>query len=169
MNRPVPAALAMAAAVAASVATAVPASAFVVNVGGQDYDVKSVFGSFEANASLLQSQVWWGNGSLAQQFAAAVGTNLGGFSNGGFSGPFFPIEFGPFGDTNNGFSYQAADFPVAGLPEGVRNYGTPNDFRWNYAYAERVSPSSVPGPLPLFGAAAAFGWSRRLRKRLSAG
>jgi len=25
----------------------------------------------------------------------------------------------------------------------------------------------VPGPLPLFGAAAAFGWSRRLRKRMA--
>ena len=27
--------------------------------------------------------------------------------------------------------------------------------------------ASVPGPLPLFGAAAAFGWSRRLRKRIA--
>jgi len=27
-------------------------------------------------------------------------------------------------------------------------------------------PSSVPGPLPLFGAAAAFGWSRQLRRRI---
>ena len=115
-----------------------------------------------------------GDGSLAQQFAAAVGTNLGGFSNGGFSGPLFSVQLGA-GDTNEGFSYQPADFPLAGLPEGVRNYGTPNStfggvtWQWNYAYAERVSPSSVPGPLPLLGAAAAFGWSRRLRKRLSAG
>lgn len=29
------------------------------------------------------------------------------------------------------------------------------------------SPSNVPGPLPLLGAMAAFGWSRRLRSRLS--
>jgi hypothetical protein len=28
------------------------------------------------------------------------------------------------------------------------------------------SPSSVPGPLPLFGAAAAFGFSRKLRNRI---
>ena len=28
--------------------------------------------------------------------------------------------------------------------------------------------AAVPGPLPLFGAAAAFGWSRRLRKRIAA-
>ena len=29
-------------------------------------------------------------------------------------------------------------------------------------------PEVVPGPLPLFGAAAAFGWSRKLRKRIAA-
>jgi len=28
-------------------------------------------------------------------------------------------------------------------------------------------PSAVPGPLPLLGAGAAFGWSRRLRKRIA--
>jgi hypothetical protein len=28
--------------------------------------------------------------------------------------------------------------------------------------------AAVPGPLPLFGAAAAFGWSRKLRKRIAA-
>ncbi|MCT0207279.1 hypothetical protein [Synechococcus sp. CS-1332] len=35
------------------------------------------------------------------------------------------------------------------------------------ALAEPPAPSSVPGPLPLLGALAAFGWSRRLRSRLS--
>jgi hypothetical protein len=30
-------------------------------------------------------------------------------------------------------------------------------------------PASVPGPLPLFGAGAAFGWSRRLRRRVKSG
>lgn len=29
-------------------------------------------------------------------------------------------------------------------------------------------PAEVPGPLPLLGAGAAFGWSRRLRRRISA-
>ncbi|MCP9860405.1 hypothetical protein KBZ33_15705 [Cyanobium sp. Cruz-8D1] len=28
--------------------------------------------------------------------------------------------------------------------------------------------ASVPGPLPLLGAGAAFGWSRKLRKRIAA-
>ena len=30
----------------------------------------------------------------------------------------------------------------------------------------QYTPSSVPGPLPLLGAGAAFGWSRRMRRRL---
>ena len=30
------------------------------------------------------------------------------------------------------------------------------------------TPSGVPGPLPLFGAASAFGFSRKLRRRLRA-
>jgi MYXO-CTERM domain-containing protein len=30
------------------------------------------------------------------------------------------------------------------------------------------SSAAVPGPLPLLGAGAAFGWSRRLRKRIAA-
>ena len=32
-----------------------------------------------------------------------------------------------------------------------------------------VLPAPVPGPLPLFGAGAAFGWSRRLRRRVQSG
>lgn len=31
---------------------------------------------------------------------------------------------------------------------------------------DKLTNISVPGPLPLFGAAAAFGWSRRLRKQI---
>ena len=39
--------------------------------------------------------------------------------------------------------------------------GSTNTLRFTAA-----SPASVPGPLPLFGAGAAFGWSRRLRRRI---
>jgi len=61
---------------------------------------------------------------------------------------------------------------------------TPTEFRF-YSYTERTGryiafsnisflqadgsgPASVPGPLPLLGVGAAFGWSRRLRKRIAA-
>jgi hypothetical protein len=37
----------------------------------------------------------------------------------------------------------------------------------NASFANRSIPA-VPGPMPLLGAAAAFGWGRRLRKRVTA-
>ncbi len=55
---------------------------------------------------------------------------------------------------------------------------SPSNFEWtlngttekiflNVVSAPAPGPSSVPGPLPLLGAGAAFGFSRRLRSRLS--
>jgi hypothetical protein len=37
----------------------------------------------------------------------------------------------------------------------------------NFSFSAPTPPAGVPGPLPLFGAGAAYGWSRRLRRRLS--
>ena len=42
-------------------------------------------------------------------------------------------------------------------------------FSWTGIGSLDVPSSGVPGPLPLLGAGAAFGWSRRLRKRLATG
>jgi hypothetical protein len=45
-----------------------------------------------------------------------------------------------------------------------------NKFDWSTAtWAQATlytAPTAAPGPLPLFGAAAAFGFSRKLRKRI---
>ena len=75
--------------------------------------------------------------------------------------------------TNNGSSW--TNYTIS---QGLGN----NDVRGVYAsdssiYAATTGglsiaplsspPSEVPGPLPLLGAGAAFGWSRRLRRRLS--
>ena len=40
------------------------------------------------------------------------------------------------------------------------------DFNNTLVFSPIAGPASVPGPLPLFGAGAAFGWSRRLRRRI---
>jgi hypothetical protein len=37
----------------------------------------------------------------------------------------------------------------------------------NFSFSAPTPPAGVPGPLPLFGAGAAYAWSRRLRRRLS--
>ncbi|MCP9858490.1 MULTISPECIES: hypothetical protein [unclassified Cyanobium] len=53
----------------------------------------------------------------------------------------------------------------AGL--GIFTTNSPTTAPPNFVYGNAFS-TPVPGPLPLFGAAAAFGWSRKLRRRLGA-
>lgn len=135
-----------------------------VNVGGQLYNVSSITTSYSASTSLFQtpanggSMPWWGEtptnvGNFVNAVSAALGTpNLGG--TGAFTyGPFFAalaytsnVQSGAY-NSATGF----IDYPI-------RNQsGT-----YTFATATAV----VPSPLPLFGAAAAFGMSRRLRQRI---
>jgi hypothetical protein len=49
-----------------------------VTVGGTEYDVTvTPSESFTSAATLLEAQPWWGNETLAADFATAVGTSLG--------------------------------------------------------------------------------------------
>ena len=54
------------------------------------------------------------------------------------------------------------------LDDGSFNNTEPDNSLWNSLSFTPASPASVPGPLPLFGAGAAFGWSRRLRRKIKA-
>ena len=52
---------------------------------------------------------------------------------------------------------------------GVVGLDTFNDPSNSLVFTPVTSgPASVPGPLPVFGAGAAFGWSRRLRRKIMA-
>jgi hypothetical protein len=64
--------------------------------------------------------------------------------------------------TFNGESLASQGFTATGLVGTWTIDGTSESFN---VY---IGPTATPGPLPLFGAAAAFGWSRRLRKRIAA-
>jgi hypothetical protein len=68
---------------------------------------------------------------------------------------------GTFLGSTNGFS---------GFSAGLADFGT--TFTGNNQAPTTIYGNAfnvpVPGPLPLFGAAAAFGWSRKLRRRVSA-
>lgn len=87
---------------------------------------------------------------------------------------FFDIPGGDYFPTGVGSS---AKVPMLTTISGLPSSGT-----WRLNISDRASsdsgtlgswslnlqgssPASVPGPLPLLGAGAAFGWSRRLRKR----
>jgi hypothetical protein len=92
--------------------------------------------------------------------------------------PFGYLLNGAFTQLTNGFGAQnqsgSASFSVlAGDVFGFRQNSSDSQFgravttisNFNGPLAAS-GPASVPGPLPLLGAGAAFGWSRQLRKRI---
>jgi len=87
------------------------------------------------------------NGTLFQLSNDALGNQSG-------SGSFSVV----LGDTF-GFSQQSIDSSQGAAQTTIGNYVAP---------IGGPSPASVPAPLPLVGAASAFGWSRQLRRRIKA-
>ena len=69
--------------------------------------------------------------------------------------------------TYNGKSLASEGFTATGLVGTWTIVGTSESINVCVG-ADPCVPAQVPSPLPLFGAAAAFGWSRRLRKRIAA-
>lgn len=77
------------------------------------------------------------------------------------------IDISSFGGDINGFNDQNdtnSYFPIPIYATG--GLGNNGYFNANLSFA--TAPPAVPGPLPMFGAAAGFAWSRRLRKRIQA-
>lgn len=139
-----------------------PASAVVVDVGGLSYDV-SVFTTSQQDSAAdfaplasLGRMPWWKDGALAATFAQKASAGLGAGSDPDY-GPIFAYDFDPGTGTVAGFYQLLSDINVQDL---VIPAPTATDRR-QYA----IASTPAPGPLPLFGAAAAFGWSRRLRQR----
>lgn len=166
-------ALGAAAALAAISLSPGSAQAYVVTVGGVQYDVTTFTGGYNQDTSNFQTAAnggvmpWWGNANLAQEFAGAVGDQLGYPNYFGFQGPWFATNISP----NPGYSDNVSGYTIDdGILVGVLGDGN-FSVTFNYgvfAQATLYAPpaASVPGPLPLFGAAAAFGFSRKLRKRI---
>lgn len=109
-----------------------------------------------------------GNFSLADGLPTLVG-GTGTFdpaftwSGNGFnvSSPYPPVG-DPNYDPNLNYS---ADYPVPW--NFVSDPASANDPKTVYAYFNpNLSYSFVPSPLPLLGAGAAFGWARRIRRRV---
>lgn len=167
--RPPVVAIAMAAALS-SVVVPSEAKAFVVTLPDTSKWKISLV-SFEAPvlfnpnnavvASQIQSTPWWSNQQLALTFSTAV-YNQGGNTDLGFTGatgPRFAYSNAFFGTTylsvltrtNNGQFVSPAATTI---------------FNTNAQYALASEFAPIPGPLPVLGAFAAFGWSRRVRKSI---
>jgi hypothetical protein len=146
--------------------TAGEANALVVNVGGQNYDVTIFTGTYNGNTSKFETAAnggampWWGNQQAAVDFAAAVNIGLG-MPNPGTRGGYLADAI----DSNLLFLSTTFYFPLfSGTITSSEYAGSPASYI--FAVAALVAPSSAPSPLPIFGAAAAFGASRQLRKRI---
>ena len=145
---------------AASLVFSAPAQAVGVNFGGVLYDVTVVETSYTGSVDLFQlpplgQMPWWGSQSDADFFAGEVFTSLGEGSTADY-GPLFAYD------------YNASSAEVIG---SLQDFSAPGSFidgtpaaTATVKYA--IANAPVPGPLPLFGAAAAFGCSRQLRRRI---
>lgn len=187
-----------------------PAEAAVnVTVGGKNYLVESTRYTLSNYETLLQKQPWYNNPSLANQFAQALGDQLG-YSNAYTmsysSGPLnvnFPSTYGPVFiykgsypvPTTNSWgavvygpkdsfplsgpqltaflaSYASKYSATIGYANNVVTYEGPLD-KWEFFGISSptgdfvATATPVPGPLPIAGAATAFGVARRMRKRIA--
>ena len=144
-----------------------PAEAYVVTVGGVQYDVTTFTGTYADNISKFRTPAnggampWWGSEPTADLFAAAVGNTFGepNSVSGSTLGPIFAVRI------------EGAN--IFGRYYGINGSTTTNNYYRSQSEARvwaQVSPQAapVPAPLPLFGAAVAFGFCRRLRTRIQA-
>jgi hypothetical protein len=156
-------ALGAAAALAAISLSPGSAQAYVVTVGGVQYDVTTFTGTYNDNIGKFRTPAnggvmpWWSNESLANAFSTALAGSLG-FPNPAGRAPHFAWVCSDsacpdlFWKAYNGTSI-------------ITDQNGANQTR-TYATATLYTSAPAPGPLPLFGAAAAFGFSRKLRKRI---
>lgn len=161
------------------------AHAVAVNVGGIDYDVQALTAAYPLNPALFAlpptgQMPWWGDDSLASEFAFQVLASLGpGYSN--TYGPVFAFSHDDVARTISGITQ---NIEIGGENDQLRlegatalaDYLDPTDSStvnsYIFAYVPAITPpasSSVPAPLPLFGAAAAVTWSRRIKGRFVLG
>ena len=147
------------------------ARALVVEVNGSKYDVTTVSGTYNDLQTTLSAQPWFGDVSLSYTFANIVLDGLGRPNYNGNVGPLFAIgtRFVPGDQMWVRASYYQYDSDFGDeVFEGL-NITIPSQTA-TYAKAQLLppEPTSVPGPLPLFGAMAGYGMSRRLRARIQA-
>lgn len=139
--------------------TAGQAEALVVTVevGGSTFEVTTFTGLYNDNIGKFETAAnggvmpWWDDEQLALDLAETVG-NAFGATNGPF-GPFFAYDF----VDPSIFVAVGSSFGSVVAITGATNVVSSET--WAQA-------TEVPGPLPALGAAAAFGFSRKLRKRI---
>ena len=144
------------------------AQAYVVSVYGVQYDVTTFTGSYDNYTGNFQSGMmpWWGNQAAAMEFANAVGAQLN--TNAWSGGPLFGYT-PPIWIVEDGIMLYRSPVNTVKYWYGDIYNGSvfaEEDYVWAKATLASPPAASAPGPLPILGAAAAFGASRKLRSRI---
>ena len=154
-------ALGAAAALAAISLSPGSAQAYVVTVGGVQYDVTTFTGTYNDNIGKFRTPAnggvmpWWSNESLANAFSTALAGSLG-----------FPNLAGRAPNFAWGCSAPACPALFWKAYNGTSVITDSNGTNQTRTYATATLYTPAPGPLPLLGAGSAFGFSRKLRKRI---
>jgi hypothetical protein len=117
-----------------------------VVVDGNNYEVSTITTGFDVSSSLLESQVWWENPTLAEAFTTAVGQSLGAsFSQAvETAGPLFDY------DENSSEVFAYASYNNTTTPYTVSNGGI-GQYPFTFAIATPV-PESAANPALLAAA-----------------
>jgi hypothetical protein len=123
---------------------------------GQVYTITSISGSVNGEAitglnNVTGANTFKWNGSPSSIVTNNVGIH---YNIGAVSWNLYCSDCGFFGNP----SYKAAN----SWNDSIASTGLIS----SSSLSPVSPPAGVPGPLPLFGAVAAFGWSRRLRRRV---
>ena len=149
---------ALGAAVALAVISLSPqeARALVVTVNSTQYDVTTFQGSYNNYSGKFSSgsMPWYGNTTLAENFAASVGAGLG-YVNDSVNSPFFA--------TSTRFAQVYMSYTYINNPSGM--YGGIIWTSDTYYWAEAVP---VPGPVPILGIPVIVAYCRKLKQRIKA-
>ena len=151
------------------------------------YSIAFVNGTYSSVATQLSSQPWWLNSNLATTLSQALGnsptpTSPALVPGGSFVGNTTFVD--AFGNTlaNPNLLFATNVGTLLGNPLVQGNtsqapYSTASPwtllqsdttaYNWAIATKAPLPAAPTPGPLPLVGAAAAFGFSRRLRSRIN--
>jgi hypothetical protein len=140
------------------------AAALTVQVNGAAYDLAIYSGSYTSNPVDFQLPAdggrmpWWGQPSLAADFAFALAAGL--------SPTPLPADGPLFATAYTGTDVEATyyDLTTLGITDVINeNVAFDPDSAQSYVVASSLA--SVPAPLPVFGAVAGFSFARRLRRR----
>jgi hypothetical protein len=134
----------------------------IIDTSVGSYEMSTIFGSYESERAILESQPWWNNITLTEEFTTLTGLLLGlpnptSFQGTPFIGPFFTYGLSEFSFGGGRFKGCVLQTNVVCFNPEVFGPGalvpTDSNFEFTFAIATPITTESVPEPTTglLFG------------------